>query len=186
MDSEGTWIFPVEQKGQLGWMREKKPSKDNLTQWGWASIHPEHWERSPTHGWLKCDHIIHMVRCIVDLLQGISPTQELNPRRLCLLHWQAGSLPLVSPGQWLYGRVICKSAFGGFANSLGPSQFPRRAVVKSFSRLIWHPLLNHGVVEKAKGLGNHWLDSLPIAGWERGGWGTFSGLGKYGPWGLGA
>ena len=28
-------------------------------------------------------------------LQGIFPTQELNPRLLCLLNWQAGSLPLV-------------------------------------------------------------------------------------------
>ena len=30
-------------------------------------------------------------------LQGIFPTQELNPRLLCLLHWQVGSLPLASP-----------------------------------------------------------------------------------------
>ena len=30
-------------------------------------------------GWLKSDHIIHVVRCIVDLLQGIFPTQESNP-----------------------------------------------------------------------------------------------------------
>ena len=28
------------------------------------------------------------------LLQGIFPTQGLNPRLLCLLHWQVGSLPL--------------------------------------------------------------------------------------------
>ena len=28
------------------------------------------------------------------LLQGIFPTQGLNPHLLCLLHWQAGSLPL--------------------------------------------------------------------------------------------
>ena len=30
------------------------------------------------------------------LLQGIFPTQELNQHLLCLLHWQAGSLPLES------------------------------------------------------------------------------------------
>ena len=29
------------------------------------------------------------------LLQGIFPTQGLNLRFLCLLHWQAGSLPLL-------------------------------------------------------------------------------------------
>ena len=32
------------------------------------------------------------------LLQGIS-TQGSNPHLLCLLHWQAGSLPLVPPGK---------------------------------------------------------------------------------------
>ena len=31
-------------------------------------------------------------------LQAISLTQGLNPRLLCLLHWQVGSLPLVPPG----------------------------------------------------------------------------------------
>ena len=33
------------------------------------------------------------------LLQGIFPTQRLNPHFLCLLHWQVGSLPLVPPGK---------------------------------------------------------------------------------------
>ena len=33
------------------------------------------------------------------LLQGIFPTQGLNPRLLDLLHWQAGSLPLVPTGK---------------------------------------------------------------------------------------
>ena len=33
------------------------------------------------------------------LLQGIFPTQESNPHLLCLLHWQAGSLPLWPPGK---------------------------------------------------------------------------------------
>ena len=27
------------------------------------------------------------------------PTQGLNPHRLCLLHWQVGSLPLAPPGK---------------------------------------------------------------------------------------
>ena len=30
-------------------------------------------------------------------LQGIFPTQGSNPGPLCILHWQAGSLPLASP-----------------------------------------------------------------------------------------
>ena len=33
------------------------------------------------------------------LLQGIFETQELNPRLLSPLHWQAGFLPLAPPGK---------------------------------------------------------------------------------------
>ena len=33
------------------------------------------------------------------LLQGVLPTQGLNPSLLNLLHWQAGSSPLVLPGK---------------------------------------------------------------------------------------
>ena len=38
------------------------------------------------------------------LLWGIFPTQGLNPHLLCLLHWQAGSLPLAPPS-----LIICAS-----------------------------------------------------------------------------
>ena len=38
------------------------------------------------------------VRCHV-FLQGIFPAQGSNPHLLCLLHWQAGSLPLAPPGK---------------------------------------------------------------------------------------
>ena len=38
------------------------------------------------------------VECLV-LLQGIFPTEGLNPSLLCLQHRQAGSLLLVSPGK---------------------------------------------------------------------------------------
>ena len=41
------------------------------------------------------------------LLQGIFPTQELNPRLLCLLHWQEVSLWLATLGKplnWLYSH----------------------------------------------------------------------------------
>ena len=36
------------------------------------------------------------------LLQGIFPTQGLNPRLLCLLHWQVDSVPTVPPGKPFY------------------------------------------------------------------------------------
>ena len=37
--------------------------------------------------------------------QGFFPTQGLNPRLLCLLHCQAGSLPVVPPGKPTRGCV---------------------------------------------------------------------------------
>ena len=37
--------------------------------------------------------------------QGIFPTQGLNPCLLHLLHWQAGSLPLVPPGKLSLGVI---------------------------------------------------------------------------------
>ena len=37
-----------------------------------------------------------------DFLQGIFPTQGLNPYLSCLLHWQVGSLPLAPPGKPSY------------------------------------------------------------------------------------
>ena len=40
------------------------------------------------------------------LLQGIFPTKGSNPCLLCLLHWQARSLPLTLPGSpGLHGKV---------------------------------------------------------------------------------
>ena len=43
------------------------------------------------------------------LLQGILLTQGLDLRLLCLLHWQAGSLPLVPPGKPTYESQNSKS-----------------------------------------------------------------------------
>ena len=45
------------------------------------------------------------------LLQGILLSQGSNLRLLHLLHWQAGSLPLMPPGQlpWTYSQVMQKS-----------------------------------------------------------------------------
>ena len=41
------------------------------------------------------------------LLHGIFPTQGSNLFLLCLLHWQAGSLPLAPPGKHRKFYVIC-------------------------------------------------------------------------------
>ena len=40
------------------------------------------------------------------LLQGIFPIQRLNLHLLCLLYWQAGSLPLVPPGKPKYCDIM--------------------------------------------------------------------------------
>ena len=40
------------------------------------------------------------------LLQGIFPTQVSNPTILHLLHWQAGSLPLASPGEAQISQLL--------------------------------------------------------------------------------
>ena len=51
------------------------------------------------------------VGCLA-LLQGIFPTLELNLCLLYLLHWQAGSLPLVPPGKPQYKKRL-------FINQIG-------------------------------------------------------------------
>ena len=45
------------------------------------------------------------------LLQGIFPTQGSNQRSLCLLHWQAGSLPLAPPRKLTLGNDSLKATF---------------------------------------------------------------------------
>ena len=42
-------------------------------------------------------------------LQGIFPTQGLNPHLLCLLHWQASSLPLAPPGRLVLNTTTHKT-----------------------------------------------------------------------------
>ena len=46
------------------------------------------------------------------LLQGILPTQGLNPHLSRLLHWQLGSLPLVPPGK--HKQYINVSYYGSY------------------------------------------------------------------------
>ena len=46
------------------------------------------------------------------LLQGIFPTQGLNPCLLCLLHWQVGSLPQAPPrnlDKWINNMIYSKN-----------------------------------------------------------------------------
>ena len=48
------------------------------------------------------------------LLQGIFPAQGWNPRLLCLLHWQVGSLPLVPPEHHHLSMGCCNRHQIGF------------------------------------------------------------------------
>ena len=53
------------------------------------------------------------------LLQGIFLTQGLNPRLLCLLHWQAHSLSSGPPGNPIYYfSVSAKVSFGSLSISM--------------------------------------------------------------------
>ena len=58
------------------------------------------------------------------LLQGILLTQGSNPYLLCLLHWQAGSLPLVPPGKpWKAGQLYAKNQTGLLSHSRHKNKF---------------------------------------------------------------
>ena len=71
------------------------------------------------------------------LLQGIFLTQGLNPRLLRLLHWQAGSLPLVPPGTQLAAAAakslqscptLCNPRDGSPSGSLVPGILQARTL----------------------------------------------------------
>ena len=49
--------------------------------------------------WSPPGSSVHGILQAKILLQGIFPSQGSNPCLLCLLHWQAGSLPLAPPGK---------------------------------------------------------------------------------------
>ena len=68
------------------------------------------------------------------LLQGIFPTERLNLRLLCLLHWQVGSLPkhhLESPQHSIVSPVLCLQQLSPL-----PNYFSHCALFQGFS-LNW-------------------------------------------------
>ena len=81
----------------------------SLFTWNYQSI--DNWLFVHAKSLQSCPILVNLMDCspsgssvqariLVDchaLLQGIFPTQGLNPCLLCLLHWQVGSLPLVPP-----------------------------------------------------------------------------------------
>ena len=82
------------------------------------------------------------------LLQGIFPTQGLNPHPLCLLHWQADSLPLVPPGKSSDKGLLSKifkelSKFNKKTNNLtetgltkGDTQMVSKHMKRCFTSLV--------------------------------------------------
>ena len=66
------------------------------------------------------------------LLQGIFSTQGSNLHLLCLLHWQAGSLPLASLGKPIHYRVIIN--FSPFFSSV--QQF-YKSVIHWLWIMVW-------------------------------------------------
>ena len=75
------------------------------------------------------------------LLQGIFPTQGSNPCLLHLLHWQAGSLPLVPPGKPFLVNEIQESLAQGLQRStkliFRPKQkfFPKKQLLSLYLQL---------------------------------------------------
>ena len=65
------------------------------------------------------------------LLQGIFPNQGSNPHLLCLLHWQADSLPLChlgSPKRWPTANSFLACYFHNLVESRGPHKNTRWAI----------------------------------------------------------
>ena len=58
---------------------------------------------SSVHGVLQA---ITLEWVAIPFFQGIFPIQGSNPRLLCLLHWQTGSLPLEPPGKPQHGQFM--------------------------------------------------------------------------------
>ena len=90
------------------------------------------------------------------LLQGISPTQGLNPHLSGLLHWQVCSLPLVAPGK---SSFLCSVQFSRsvMSDSLRPhksqharppcpSPTPRVHSDSGLSSQWYHPAISSSVV----------------------------------------
>ena len=83
------------------------------------------------------------------LLQGIFPTQGLNSCLLHVLHWQAGSLPLVLPRKpqgvqlfialLLFSRSVVSDSFRpyGLQHTRPPSPSPSRGVCPSSCSFYW-------------------------------------------------
>ena len=85
------------------------------------------------------------VSCHV-LLQGIFPTQGLNSHTLCLLHWQAVSLPLFPPGKPKVQSVQFSSFTQSFLTFCNPMDcrtpgFPVRHLLPGVAQTHVHKLL---------------------------------------------
>ena len=76
------------------------------------------------------------------LFQGIFLTQGLNPHLLCLLHWQASSLPLVPPGKPYYRG---QSALISSKRTLNRNTelYLTKYIGTTISKPSWHKLTHH-------------------------------------------
>ena len=79
------------------------------------------------------------------LLQGIFPTQGLNPCFLCLLHWQVDSLPLAPPGNPLIQSREQKISYPSASVTKTNMSFPLVNLgVKGFKIIIHDLYTNEG------------------------------------------
>ena len=114
---------------------------------------------------------------LLSLLQRIFPTQGSNPHLLCLLHWQAGSLPLVQLGKPMFIESVMSSNHLILCRPLRllPSIFRRIRVFSNESSLesairwpkYWCFSFNISPSEKHPGLISfrmNWLYLLEVQG----------------------
>ena len=79
------------------------------------------------------------------ILQGIFPTQGLNPCFLCLLHWQVDSLPLAPPGNPLIQSREQKISYPSASVTKTNMSFPLVNLgVKGFKIIIHDLYTNEG------------------------------------------
>ena len=71
------------------------------------------------------------------LLQGIFLTQGSNLCLLCLLHWQAGSLPLAPPGKPTIDHTLHFSSKEFFHLTVHLDRYESAVIISLFSSPVW-------------------------------------------------
>ena len=72
------------------------------------------------------------------LLQGVFPTQGLNPNLLCLLHWQVDSLPLCLHNYICVSVIICLLLPLDVSSIHGKQQVFNKYLLRDLGQVLYH------------------------------------------------